>query len=620
MHGDSDKTDSFQEALSQLASLRRFTGSPAIFWQSYLDAMVTVCSARCGLIVRQRKSEGTGWRKVVASPANLGGEGLDAFFSWIEKLGDAALEDGEAIRKIAPEESDGMADFGIAVRLETGRSTEQWVAVFLLNGVSEDWCDEMMKRLLLANCLPADVQHYQSSNRAPGAAAQAASVIDLVVMLDGKKRFVEMAMAFVNELAGQHQCERVSLGWEKRGYVRVRAISHSDKFERKMEAVNELELAMEEAFDQDEEIYWPTLEGETLITRDHGRFAESQKVKNVCSIPLRFDGDPVGVITLERSAEAFLDEEIRLLRITADLAAPRLADLHRRDRWFGARWASATRGFLARLVGPEKTWAKLLAVTGAVALGVLFFGGMNYRVEAPFLLRTENLAFISAPYDGYISEVDAEIGDVFSSGQRLLALDTRDLLLEEAAAAADLTRFLREEEKARAYEQLADMRIFESRAEQAQVKLEAIRYHLSQAEIVSPFDAFVVEGDLKKRLGAPVKQGDVLFRIARLDKLYVESKVDERDVHEVEVGTEVEIAFTSQPKHKFPARVVLVEPVATTAQNENVFIVRSELLESPEDWWRPGMGGVSKIEAGHRTFFWIIFHRTIDFLRLFFWL
>jgi hypothetical protein len=439
-------------------------------------------------------------------------------------------------------------------------------------------------------------------------------------MLDGNNRFVEMAMAFVNELAGQHNCERVSLGWEKRGYVRVRAISHSDKFERKMQAVNDLEMAMEEAFDQDEEIYWPPLEGETLITRDHERFAENQKLKNICSVPMRVDGEPVGVMTLEWAGEPFLDEEIRLLRITADLASPRLADLHRRDRWFGARWATSTREFLAKIVGPEKTWAKILAIAGAVALGVLFFGGMNYRVEAPFLLRTENVAFLSAPYDGFISEVDAEIGDVFSKGERLLALDTRDLLLEEAAAAADLTRYLREEEKARARDELADMRIASARARQADVKLKSVRYHLSEAELLSPFDAFVVEGELKKRLRAPVQQGDILFRIARLDKLYVESKVDERDIHEVEMGAEVEIAFASQPKHKFPARVILIEPVATTADNNNVFIVRCELLEDPEKWWRPGMGGVSKIEAGHRTFFWIIFHRTIDFLRLFFWL
>lgn len=82
----------------------------------------------------------------------------------------------------------------------------------------------------------------------------------------------------------------------------------------------------------------------------------------------------------------------------------------------------------------------------------------------------------------------------------------------------------------------------------------------------------------------------------------------------------VEIAFASQPKQKFPARVVLIEPVATTQNTENFFIVRARLEEVPEDWWRPGMGGISKIEAGHRTFFWIIFHRTIDFLRMFFWI
>ena len=136
MQGDSDKTDSFQDALEQLSALRRFTGPPAAFWQSYLDAMVTVCSARCGLIVRQRKKEGTGWRKVVASPANLGGEGLASFFKWIEALGDAALEDGQAVREISPDDGGAPADYGLAVRLETGRSTEQWVAVFLLSGAS----------------------------------------------------------------------------------------------------------------------------------------------------------------------------------------------------------------------------------------------------------------------------------------------------------------------------------------------------------------------------------------------------------------------------------------------------------------------------------------------------
>jgi multidrug resistance efflux pump len=620
MSSESDKTGSFEEALEQLAALKRFSGPPEVFWQTYIDVLVTIGNARFGLVVRKRPKADTGWRKVVASPANLGGEGLTSFFSAVEPLCDSALEQGEVSREIAPNKEGDPPELGIAMKLETGRDSEQWVAVFLMTGLSPEEVDEAMKRLLLANCLPADVQHYQSSNRAPGAASQAASVVDLVVMLDGKSKFLDMAMVFVNELAGQHSCERVGLGWEKRGYIRLQALSHSDKFERKMQVVNDLEQAMEEAFDQDEEIYWPALEGESVVTRDHEAFAKKQGVKHLCSIPMRVDGDPLGIVTLERESEPFLSDEIRLLRITADLAAPRLADLRKSDRWIGARFASWCRDMAAKVVGPEKTWAKVLAAFGAIGLAVLFFGGMNYRVEAPFVLRTEDVAYMSAPYDGYISEVDAEIGDTFRAGSRLLSLDTRDLLLEEAAASADLSRYVREEEKARATNQLAEMRIYGAQADQARVRLESVRYHLSQAEILTPFDAYVVEGELKKRLGAPVKQGDILFRIARLDKLYVECKVDERDIHEVSMDAAVEIAFTSQPKEKFPAKVVLIEPVATTDQTDNVFIVRCELAEVPEDWWRPGMGGISKIEAGHRTFFWIIFHRTIDFLRLFFWL
>ncbi len=266
MSGEHEQSGTFKDALEQLASLRRYSGPPAAFWQTYIDALVTIGTARFGLVVRKRKNEDTGWRKVVASPANLSAEGLTHFFDRLETLCDTAAENGQALREIASSAAGDKKEAGVAIRLETGRPSEEWAAVFLLSGVSPEAVDEALKRLLLANCLPADVQHYQSANRAPGAASQAASVIDLVTMMDGRKKFVEMAMVFVNEMAGQHSCDRVSLGWEERGYIRTKAISHSDKFEKKMQVVSELESAMEEAYDQDEEIYYPPLEGETLIT------------------------------------------------------------------------------------------------------------------------------------------------------------------------------------------------------------------------------------------------------------------------------------------------------------------------------------------------------------------
>jgi RND family efflux transporter MFP subunit len=256
----------------------------------------------------------------------------------------------------------------------------------------------------------------------------------------------------------------------------------------------------------------------------------------------------------------------------------------------------------------------------AIALAVLFFGKMNYRVEAPFILRTDDIAILSAPFSGFIEEVPAQIGDTVKSNDVILQLDTRDLLLEEAAAVADLERFTREAEKARATNALADMRIGEAQAEQAQARLGLVRYHLSQATVGSPFDGVIVEGDLKKRIGAPVKPGDVLFKVARTDRMYIECDVKENDIHEVRGDGTGEIAFASQPRLKFPMKIERIEPVAQTKDQKNVFIVRCQFQESLQPWWRPGMSGVAKINVGPRTFFWIISHRTIDFLRMFFWL
>ena len=55
-------------------------------------------------------------------------------------------------------------------------------------------------------------------------------------------------------------------------------------------------------------------------------------------------------------------------------------------------------------------------------------------------------------------------------------------------------------------------------------------------------------------------------------------------------------------------------------QEGNVFMLRAELLEPPQDWWRPGMSGVAKVEAGDRRIIWLLTHRLVDYLRLKLWL
>jgi hypothetical protein len=48
-------------------------------------------------------------------------------------------------------------------------------------------------------------------------------------------------------------------------------------------------------------------------------------------------------------------------------------------------------------------------------------------------------------------------------------------------------------------------------------------------------------------------------------------------------------------------------------------MVRARLLESPEPWWRPGMTGLARIDAGRQNILWLMTRRAVDALRLKLW-
>jgi multidrug resistance efflux pump len=411
----------------------------------------------------------------------------------------------------------------------------------------------------------------------------------------------------------------VSLGWQERGYIRLKAISRTEKFERKMAFAQAVEAAMEEAFDQNEEVVWPPPENAPVISHQHERLAEDGKVDHVCSVPLRSNQEPVAVVLCERRSAPFSETELQQMRLGCDLAAVRLADLQQQDRWFGARWAAALHDHLGKLIGPEHTWAKVLAAFSVLLLAVLFFLRVPYRVEGSFVLRSDDLSYLTAPFEGYIDQVLVRPGDAVTAGAPLLKLKTAELQLEEASAFADLSRYQREADKARSAKALADMRISEALADQAAARLEMVRYRIAHATITSPWAGVVVEGDLRERLGAPVKAADVLLKVARIDTLYAEAEVNERDVHELLGKSTGQIAFVSRPRNKFPVRIIAVEQAAMPKNEANVFLVRCALGPQLQPWWRPGMSGVCKFNVEKRTLIWILTHRTVDFLRLKLW-
>lgn len=606
-----------EAALAELGQLRQFAGPAGEFWPRFLAVLQQLTGGDQLVLLARR--EGQPWQRLMEWPAESSpSRMLSAFFSQLEEFAGKAAAAGGVVAPLDGQASPAARTFLAGSRVELD-AQQECVLTVLLSEVSEVAAREALVRLCLAVQAPEFYQARLAVRAAAKDVEKLSGVLSLAVSVNSDSHFLATALAFCNEVANRFRCDRVSLGWLERGYIRLRAISHTEHFDRQMAAAQALELAMEETLDQDEEVVWPAPTGQSVVSRDHERFSQDQKVASLCSLPVRVAKAPAAVLVCERQTGAFTETELQQLRLACDLAAPRLADLHRHDLWFGARWAAWFRERSGSWLGPEHTWAKLGALLVVVVLALLIFLRVPYRVEGNFTLRSDELVYLTAPFEAFIDQVLVRPGDAVAAGAPLLKLKTAELELDESFALADLNRCQREAEKARAAKALADMRIAEAMADQARARLETIRYRIEHAVIKSPLAGVVVEGDLRERLGSPVKTAEVLFKVARIDTLYAEAEVNERDVHEILGKSAGQIAFVSRPKNKFPVRISAVEQAAVPKSEANVFLVRCALGRNPEPWWRPGMSGVCKFEVERRPLIWILTHRTVDFLRLKLW-
>lgn len=607
------------QVIENLGKMRQFDGPPKDFWPLLLENSTRFAEADLGLILLQDAVD-TPWKTLCIWPPNKRGFLQSADLArQVEAVAQASVVQKCAwTRTLTERDSTGPGAL-LGVRFEIQDESCESAAVFLLGNRTEQDLEATATQLRLIADTPAIYQLGRMARQAKDDVGQFSEALDLMLLVNAEKRYLAAAMTFCNEIAARYQCSRVSLGWLESGYVRLQAISHMEVFEKKMEVVQAMESVMEETFDQDEELTWPAADDSTAITLNHQNYAREQVVPFMASLPLRLDDAPVAVLCCERAERAFSATDLRGLRVLCDQVARRLGDLKENDRWIGARIVDDLRRRIPGLKGADHSLAKGLGLFCCLLVAFLLFGRLPYRVESPFILRSDDVTYLPAAHDGYIDRVMVRVGDRVDAGTLLLTLDTRELLLESSAAVANLNRYTREAQKARAENALAEMRISTALADQARAQLDMIRYKLNHSEVRAPFAGIVVEGDLQEMQGAPVKKGDILFKVARLEKMYAEFEINERDVHELSKGLGGEIAFVSQPQLKFPVQLEQVDPVSQAKEEGNIFLGRGQLPEEKADWWRPGMSGVAKIDVGWRNVFWIVTHRTIDFLRMLLW-
>lgn len=635
-HSSDNATPPVQFSTTNWETLSELLDQPGRFFAEYLREASELTGASAAAILAKVAPAGSksSWKAVAAEPSHsVVLTRLDA--DVLEKIAESASFRASDEALPSPLLFPTLSLSVLALPLPGKSSSAGAVLALLFAGDERSATLEQARHLLpLLASVPDWMEQLRQLKRAEADLGQFAAVLDLTVLLYSEDRFHAAAMLFCNEAASRYGCHRVSLGWLEGNDIRVRAISHTDKIEKRMEAVQQLAAAMEEATDQGSEILYPAERDRYAVDRDHKGYADEQKLTQVLTLPLlrtvsssKASADPdeaetepiAGALTLEKDQGTFSDQEIRSLRLLCDQATPRLWQLRQSDGWFGARVLRSTRKTVARLVGVDHTWGKLLAITLAIGLAVLVFGRKEFRVKAPFSVETHFLVYLSAPYAGYLGDTPYQEGDAVPADETVFALDTSELLLEKQQALAETTRYRAEAIRAEASGEVSEMRIAKAMREQAEARLSLVQHQLDHAQVAAPFDGVIVEGELTERVNSPVEQGEVLVKLAQLSGLFPELKIDESDVRFIESGATGELSFAARPDLSFPLVVDRIEPAARSDESGNRFTVRCRFEGEAPSWWRPGMSGVAKIDCGTRSLLWIFTRKTIDRIRLFLW-
>jgi len=489
-------------------------------------------------------------------------------------------------------------------------------------------------------------------------------VLQLATAVATAQGFQAAAMNLCNELATRTGSTRVSLGWVKNPdsdnrKVKVKALSHTEEFDKRQELIVQLQHAMEECLDQEEVVqYEPDGTSSQNVSREHQALSRAQGGNSIISIPLRSQAEVIGVLTLEFAPGSQLGPQAATgLSVAADLLAPQLYDRHENDRWMITKVGLGIREGYKATIGPKYWLAKTLipvsiallwfvcgapyptASGGRVAMGWLF--RPMYHVVSPFAFASNERRQISSPYDSFISQVYVRPGDKVKVGQPLFELDTSDLKKRYIDAASQAHSKDLEYQKdafnsdiTKRDQAAANIAKAERDAFQAQADL--YKSQIDRSVVKADIDGEVLEGDLRDKKGTPVKVGDPLMTIGQPNTLRIELRVAENDIQDVHVGAHGKLATTALPADRYPFTVARVVPTAETKDNDSYFKVYGEFDKSSPDWpkdangkpvdpatsgaWLPDVEGSAKVNVEPASVMWNITHRLVDFVRLKLWI
>lgn len=477
-----------------------------------------------------------------------------------------------------------------------------------------------MRQLQWGGAWMRDLARGAAATEAKEKYARAVEALNAIVGVAERKGFVTAATAAVTDLATRFDCDRVSLGFRRFRYSKIRAVSHSAQFSQRMSLMRMLAAAQDEAIDQRATVLWPDddVDG-VVVAHAHERFADAHGAGHVFTAPLYATDRFVGALTFERPQDKpFTQDDLDMLEAVTTVLAPILDEKRTNDRWLITKFFDIVARQLVQLLGPGKL-ARKTFVACAIGLFVFFwFARTIDQVAATATVLGAQQRSIVAPFEGFVAAAPVRAGDLVASGDLMVQLDDRELALERLRLVTQRQREQFEYDKAVAERNRAETRIRLNQIEQVDAQIELIDEQLARTVLSAPFDGLIIAGDLSQSIGSAVERGQQLFTIAPDGAYRVEVQVDERRIADVEIGQTGILRVTALPNDTLPIEVTKITPVASYGEGQTTFTVEAALTGDTAAL-RPGMEGAARIDITERRLIAVWVRPIADWMRIRLW-
>lgn len=415
-------------------------------------------------------------------------------------------------------------------------------------------------------------------------------------------------------VAQKLDCPRVSFGLRRGARFRMLALSDTPDIRQASRLVESLSGVMNDAIDQRAPL--ATIDqAHSLFVR---QYLQDYPGRQLLCIPFRH-GDRAGAFCFERESPASFGETERERFETLAAYLGRLLVLHEETE--AGPWRALSRKLsrsIRFVAAPARRGLQLLMLLALIGLGVLL--GEKATLTVPAIAHLEGAAqrAVVAPFDGYVASAAVKAGDSVRAEQLMVRLDDRDFQLERSRAQSLIEQYRSQYQEAIARRDRASAVIAQAQGEQAATQLAFAEDRLRRAAILSPFDAFVVTGDLSQRLGAPVRKGETLFEVARLEGGIAVLMVEDAELGWLSPGQRGRLKLRALPERTFEVTLTRITSMTESREGRTRFRVEAALLD-PEPVLRPGMQGQALIDIEQRPLWWVLTHRLLAWLRLSLW-